>query len=126
MELDPTAAHEQAGRRPALVVSFEPFHSGQLLTVLPITSARSVARYPGDVAFPPGTAGLARPGVVICQPRTISTRRVLRAGSGGPAVAGTLADPALRRRVRDAVAHHFALDVRPVRDGAAGTTHYRE
>jgi len=122
--LDPTQGHEQAGRRPALVVSFEPFHSSGLITVLPITSARVDGRYPGDVPIPAGTAGLARAGVVICQPRTISVRRLLRTPSGGARVLGYVEDPILRRLVRDALAHHFALDVRPVRDGAAGVAHY--
>jgi mRNA interferase MazF len=118
VRLDPTEGHEQAGQRPALVVSFEPFHQAGLLTVLPMTSARTAPRYPGDVAFPAGTAGLAAAGVIICQPRTISARRV----QGAPA--GYLEDPELRRRVRDSLAHHLSLDLRAVRDGAAGRARY--
>jgi mRNA-degrading endonuclease toxin of MazEF toxin-antitoxin module len=123
--LDPTLGHEQARRRPALVVSFEPFHSSGLLTVLPITSARTVARYPGDVPIPAGTAGLPRAGVVICQPRTVSIRRLLRSSDSGTDVVGYLDNQALRRQVRDAVAHHFALDIRPIRDGSGGAAYYR-
>jgi len=122
--LDPTQGHEQAGRRPALVVSFEPFHSSGLITVLPITSARIGGRYPGDIPIPAGTAGLPRAGVVICQPRTVSVRRLLHTPSGGIHVVGWVGDPILRQLVRDAIAHHFALDVRPVRDGAAGAALY--
>jgi mRNA interferase MazF len=120
--LDPTEGHEQAGRRPALVVSYEPFHRSGLITILPITSARSAPRYPGDVAVNAGTGGLERASVIICQPRTVSVHRI--AGGAGGAAIGYLEDPELRRAVRNAVAHHFGLDVRPVRDGAGGGSRY--
>ena len=124
VRLDPTEGHEQAGRRPAVVVSFEPFHRASLLTVLPITSARTEARYPGDVPLPAGTGGLADAGVIICQPRTISARRVLGSQPGRPGVIGHVEDPGLRTSVRDAIAHHFGLDLRPIRDGALGVGCY--
>jgi mRNA interferase MazF len=106
VDLDPTSGHEQAGRRPALVVSYEPFHRSGLLTVCPITAARDEERYPGDVALPPGVAGQTKAGVIICsQLRTISQRRVRSTPLGH------LTDPALRRRVRGAMAHHLGLDI---------------
>jgi len=111
VDLDPVSAHEQAGRRRALVVSYEPFHRSGLLTVCPITASRSEERYPGDVALPRGVAGQTKPGVVICsQLRTISRRRL----RGAPV--GHLTDPALRRRVRAALAHHLGLDIPAVVD----------
>jgi mRNA interferase MazF len=106
VDLDPVSGHEQAGRRRALVVSYEPFHRSGLLTVCPITAARSEERYPGDVALPAGVAGQTKAGVVVCsQLRTISQRRVR-----SPAV-GHLTDAGLRRRVRLALAHHLGLDI---------------
>ncbi len=106
VDLDPVSGHEQAGRRRALVVSYEPFHRSGLLTVCPITAARSDERYPGDVALAAGVAGQTKPGVVICsQLRTISRRRV----RGAPV--GHLTDAGLRRRVRAALAHHLGLDI---------------
>ncbi|MGH2488399.1 MAG: type II toxin-antitoxin system PemK/MazF family toxin, partial [Candidatus Limnocylindria bacterium] len=63
VDLNPVVGHEQAGRRRALVVSYEPFHRSGLLTVCPITAARSELRYPGDVAIPRGEAGQTRDGI---------------------------------------------------------------
>jgi len=111
--LDPATGHEQGGTRRALVVSYEPFHRSGLVTVCPITAARDEARYPGEVAIPVGAAGQARPGVILCQQlRTISLERI-----AGPPDA-RLTDPALRRAVRLALAHHLGLDIPAVGDGA--------
>ena len=112
--LDPVVGHEQAGERRALVVSYEPFHRSGLLTVCPITAARSEARYPGDVALPAGEAGQTKAGVIMCsQVRTISQRRV----RGTPV--GLLTVSRTRRQVRRALAHHLGLDIPPIGDGAA-------
>ena len=113
VDLDPVQGHEQAGERRALVVSYEPFHRSGLATVCPITSARSKARYPGDVPIPVGEAGQTRDGVIVTsQVRTISLRRVRSTPLG------TLADPGLRRAVRSALAHHLGLDIPAIGDGA--------
>jgi len=113
VDLEPTQGHEQAGIRRALVVSYEPFHRSGLLTVCPITPARTEPRYPGDVALPVGEAGQTRDGVIVCsQLRTISSRRVRT-----PAF-GYLTDPTLRRQVRRALAHHIGLDIPAIADGA--------
>ena len=113
VDLDPVQGHEQAGERRALVVSYEPFHRSGLATVCPITSARSKARYPGDVPIPVGEAGQTRDGVIVTsQVRTISLRRVRSTPLA------TLADPALRRAVRSALAHHLGLDIPAIGDGA--------
>jgi mRNA interferase MazF len=114
VDLDPVAGHEQAGQRRALVVSYEPFHASGLVTVCPITAARSTARYPGDVVIPVGNAGQTRPGVIMCsQVRTISTRRVRGLSLG------IVTDIVTRAGVRQALAHHLGLDVPGVLDGAA-------
>ena len=113
VDLDPVEGHEQAGERRALVVSYEPFHRSGLATVCPITSARSEPRYPGDVPIRIGEAGQTRDGVIITsQVRTISLRRVRSVPLG------TLADLALRRTVRSALAHHLGLDIPAIGDGA--------
>ena len=113
VDLDPAEGHELAGERRALVVSYEPFHRSGLATVCPITSARSEARYPGDVPIRIGEAGQTRDGVIITsQVRTISLRRVRSVPLG------TLADPALRRTVRSALAHHLGLDIPAIGDAA--------
>jgi mRNA interferase MazF len=113
VDLDPAEGHEQAGRRRALVVSYEPFHRSGLATVCPITAARAEARYPGDVPIPAGEAGQTSDGVILTsQVRTISLRRI-----GSPAV-GVVQDRAIRRSVRGALAHHLGLDIPAVVDGA--------
>lgn len=113
VDLDPVRGHAQAGTRRALVVSYEPFHRSSLMTVCPITAARSTERYPGDVAVPKGVAGQTKPGVIACsQLRTISSRRI------GRVPVGYLTDAALRRRVRAALAHHLGLDIPAVVDSA--------
>jgi mRNA-degrading endonuclease toxin of MazEF toxin-antitoxin module len=102
-----------AGQRRALVVSDEPFHRSGLATVCPITAARAEARYPGDVPIAAGEAGQTRDGVVLAsQVRTISLRRV----RGAPL--GTVTDGKVRRRVREALAHHLGLDIPGIADGA--------
>jgi len=113
VDLDPVQGHEEAGARRALVVSYEPFHRSGLATVCPITAARLVARYPGDVPIPAGEAGQTRDGVIVVgQIRTISLRRVRGAALG------IVADPVIRRGVRHALAHHLGLDVPAIGDGA--------
>jgi mRNA interferase MazF len=112
VDLDPVQGHEQAGRRRALVVSYEPFHRSGLATVCPITAARAAARYPGDVPIPAGEAGQTRDAVIITsQVRTISLTRV----SG---MLGTVTDSLIRGQVRRALAHHLGLDIPAIGDAA--------
>lgn len=114
VDLDPVEGHEQAGKRRALVVSYEPFHRSGLATVCPITASRSEARYPGDVPIPAGEAGQTQDGVILTsQLRTISLSRVTAAPLG------MVTDPALRRAVRGAMAHHLGLDIPAIADGAS-------
>lgn len=113
VDLDPVQGHEQAGERRGLVVSYEPFHRSGLATICPITAARSTARYPGDVPIPAGQAGQTRPAVILTsQIRTVSLGRVRTAP------VGVITDPALRRSVRAALAHHLGLDIPAIGDGA--------
>jgi mRNA interferase MazF len=116
VDLDPVEGHEQAGTRRALVVSYEPFHRSRLATVCPITAARTETRYPGDVPIRAGIAGQTRDAVVITsQVRTISLDRV----RSQPV--GVIADPALRRSVRRALAHHLGLDIPSIADAPTAT-----
>ena len=113
VDLDPVQGHEQAGERRALVVSYEPFHRSGLATVCPIIVSRAVARYPGDVPLASGEAGQTRDGVILTsQVRTISLRRVRSAPLG------VVVNPAVRRSVRAALAHHLGLDIPAIADGA--------
>lgn len=62
LRFDPQAGHEQAGRRPALVISPRSYNRKAGLALLcPITS--SVKGYPFEVVLP---EGLAAQGAVLC------------------------------------------------------------
>lgn len=114
-ELDPTAGHEQQGRRRVLVVSYEPFHRSGMATVCPISSREP--RYPGEVAIPRGEAGQTKDAVVLCHRlRTVDLSRVAAFEIGG--VVQRVEDPEIRAKVRAALAHQLGLDVRAPLDGA--------
>lgn len=115
VDFEPAVGHEQAGRRRALVVSYEPFHRSGMAAVCPITSRQP--KYPGEVAIPAGHAGQTRDGLVLVhQVRTIDLRRVRAFEVGGEAQ--FVIEPAIRRAVRRSLAHHFGLDVPATVDGA--------
>jgi mRNA-degrading endonuclease toxin of MazEF toxin-antitoxin module len=85
VSLDPTAGHEQQGRRPVLVISPEAFNRvTRVPVVLPITTGGSFARAAG-FAVPLTGAGTRTVGVVRCdQPRALDLqarggRRIERA-----------------------------------------------
>jgi mRNA-degrading endonuclease toxin of MazEF toxin-antitoxin module len=116
VDLDPTVGREQAGQRRALVVSYEAFHASGMAAVCPI-SARS-AKYPGEVPIAEEHAGQTKDAVVLChQLRTIDLARVTADRLGGQPRYVT--DPATRRQVRAALAHHLGLDLPAASDGAA-------
>jgi mRNA interferase MazF len=114
VDFDPTVGHEQAGRRRALVVSYQPFHRSGMAVVCPITSRPP--KYPGEV--PAGHAGPTLDGLILVhQIRTIDLRRVRAFEVGG--APQTVTDAGVRREVRRALAHHLGLDVPGAADGAA-------
>jgi mRNA interferase MazF len=79
VDLDPIEGREQAGRRPALVVSVDVFNASpaDLVSVLPITSKPRALRTRIEIAPPEG--GLTLTSYVIGeQLRTISTRRLIK------------------------------------------------
>ncbi|HJQ60572.1 MAG TPA: type II toxin-antitoxin system PemK/MazF family toxin [Vineibacter sp.] len=75
VSLDPTAGHEQQGRRPVLVVSPGPFNRlTGVPVVLPITTGGRFARTAGFAVSLVG-AGTRTVGVVRCdQPRALDLR----------------------------------------------------
>jgi|SRR5450432_2988872 len=88
--LDPTVGHEQAGTRPALILSVDRFNASgaDLVVVLPITSKASKHRaLPSRIRVTPPEGGLSKESWVICeQPRTVATSRLgRRMGSLRPA-----------------------------------------
>jgi mRNA-degrading endonuclease toxin of MazEF toxin-antitoxin module len=81
--LDPTAGHEQRGRRPVLIVSPTTFNRvTQVPVVVPITTKGSFARTAGFAV--PLDAGTRTKGIIRCdQPRALdlSARRAERVES---------------------------------------------
>lgn len=75
--LDPTRGREQAGRRPCLVVSADPFNEGPagLVVILPITSrAKGI---PLHVAVEPPEGGLQARSYVKCEDiRSVAKERL--------------------------------------------------
>lgn len=96
--LDPTRGREQAGRRPALVLSADLLNASAagIVSALPITSRDRGIR--SHVAVEPPEGGLAVPSWILCeQVRTISRERLL--GRIGVVTMRTLAAAADRVRV---------------------------
>jgi len=89
-ELDPVRGHEQAGSRPVLVLSVDPFNSGpaELVIVLPLTSKdRGVSSH---VPVQPPEGGLKARSVILCEAiRSISRDRLEK--RWGTVAPGTLA-----------------------------------
>jgi mRNA interferase MazF len=82
-DLNPTRGHEQAGRRPVLVVSEDLFNRGPagLVIVLPMTS--TLRNVPSHVPIAPPEGGVRNRTAVICEGiRSVSEDRlVVRWGS---------------------------------------------
>ena len=83
-DFSPVVGHEQAGRRPALVLSLvlsvDAFNAGPagLVTILPLTSANR-PRIPSRVEVCPPEGGLLVVSYVIGeQTRTVSTNRLVK------------------------------------------------
>ena len=90
-DLNPTRGHEQAGRRPVLVVSEDLFNRGPacLAIILPMTS--TVRPIPSHVAVSPPEGGVKTKSAVLCEAvRSISSDRLLQRW-------GAVAPPTLAR-----------------------------
>lgn len=98
--LDPTRGHEQAGRRPVLVVSNDSIAAAIGLTaILPLTTWKKGRRvYPTEVLLKAETVDLDVDSLVLChQLRTVSAERLSPAFAS---LAGTTQRDAVERAVR--------------------------
>jgi mRNA interferase MazF len=94
LDFDPVVGHEQAGYRPALVLSSDVANGTGMVTVLPITSKSRP--YPTRIAITPPDGGLQVPSWVMGeQPRTVDARRLKR-------IVGSVSAPVMKR-VEDVV-----------------------
>lgn len=79
VDLDPTVGHEQAGKRPAVVVSADPLNHGpaNLAIIVPLTSRQR--GIPFHVPIAPEEGGLGRVSYAKCEDiRSASSERLLR------------------------------------------------
>jgi mRNA interferase MazF len=77
-DLDPTRGHEQAGRRPVLVVSENLFNQGPagLVIVLPMTS--TLRGVPSHVPVSPPEGGVRKATAILCDAvRSVSVERLV-------------------------------------------------
>jgi mRNA interferase MazF len=74
----PVRGHEQAGHRPVLVVSVDPFNQSRadLVVIIPITS--TLRNIPFHVVVQPPEGGLLNPSALLCEAvRSISKDRLV-------------------------------------------------
>src|SRR5579864_2741707 len=79
LDLDPTKGREQAGRRPALIVSVDPFNRGSadLVVVVPLTRTERHIRWHVSVSPPEG--GVVERSFIKCEDvRSLSKSRLAR------------------------------------------------
>jgi mRNA interferase MazF len=77
-DLNPVRGHQQAGRRPVLILSVRPFNGSKagLVVVIPITS--TLRAIPWHVVVQPPEGGLDNPSALLCEAvRSISNDRLL-------------------------------------------------
>jgi mRNA interferase MazF len=93
-DLNPTRGHEQAGRRPVLIVSDDVFNHGLagLVIVLPLTSTHRGV--PSHVPITPPEGGLKTPSVILCEAiRSIAKDRLVQQwGTVSPATMAVVED----------------------------------
>ena len=98
IDLDPTRGHEQAGKRPALVVSSDVFNRGPagLVIVVPLTTKAKGVR--SHVALDPPEGGVHRPSFIKCEDvRSVAIERLGKCL--GAVAADTLEAVAFRLRI---------------------------
>lgn len=98
VDLGPVRGHEQAGTRPALVVSVDEFNEGpaDLVVILPITTKEK--GIPFHVRLDPPEGGLKVASFVKCEDiRSVSKERLAR--RCGAVSSKTIADVEFRLRV---------------------------
>jgi mRNA interferase MazF len=79
LNFDPTIGHEQAGARPALILSADLFNAGpaELVVAVPITRTGRKVRW--HVAVKPPQGGLVAESFIQCENiRSVSKRRLKR------------------------------------------------
>jgi mRNA interferase MazF len=94
VDLNPTRGHEQAGVRPAVVISADTFNLGpaRLVVVVPMTTTRR--NVPLHVPVDPSEGGLRQRSYAKCEDiRSVTQERLIeRWGTLAPRTVATIAD----------------------------------
>lgn len=78
-DLDPTRGHEQAGRRPVLVVSDDIFNRGPAGLVIAVPNTGTLRGITSQPVVTPPEGGLRTPSAILCDAiRSISKERLVR------------------------------------------------
>ncbi len=106
VDLDPVVGREQAGDRPALVVSNDGFNAHfDMVTVVPLTKHAGKVRrvYPFEVLLPAGAAGNDLESIAMPQQVcTVSKLRLLER-------IGFLGDPELQEQIENRLLEHLGI-----------------
>ena len=79
VDLNPTRGHEQAGTRPALVVSADEFNHGPAGLVIAVPMTTRERGIPLHVSVDPPEGGLDRRSFIMCEAvRSVSEQRLVR------------------------------------------------
>ena len=100
VNLNPIAGHEQAGSRPALIVSVDGLNASAagLVIVVPLTTTDR--RLPTRVEIVPPEGGVRAPSFAMCeQVRAISVDRLRDGPWGAPVSPSVMAEVELRLRL---------------------------
>ncbi len=77
-DLNPTRGHEQAGRRPVLVVSEDLFNRGPAGLVIVVPTTSTLRGVPSHVVVSPPEAGLRKRTAILCEAvRSIAAERLV-------------------------------------------------
>lgn len=91
---DPTKGREQAGTRPCLIISVDPFNQGPLGLVIAVPITSTQRGWPTHVEVKPPEGGLKTVSFIKCEDvRSMSTGRLIkRLGSISPKTVAAVAD----------------------------------
>lgn len=79
INLDPIVGHEQAGSRPALIVSVDLFNAGPSELIVVVTITRTARKVRWHVPVSPPEGGLVATSYIQCESlRSVSKRRLKR------------------------------------------------
>ncbi len=77
IDFDPIRGHEQAGRRPALILSMDAFNAGPAGLVVAIPITKTIRAVPTHVVIHPPEGGVKMDSAILCEAvRSVSRERL--------------------------------------------------